>query len=242
MSIAEKLKTIAENEQRVFDAGKQTEYDTFWDNYQNLGYKGVKDSIGMRSDYRYAFANQGWRDSIYDPKYSIKVGGNCEGMYQLTGITKKVVVNMSGCTSARTMFYYARVKELGELDLGNCKNTQYLLSNATSLVSIDKIKCSEATTWHDSTFEQCGALTHVIFNGEIAKNSLNLKDSTGLDKESIVSVINCLSAATTDLGITLSEAAVKKAFETAVGANDGDTSAEWITIRDTKTNWTISLS
>ena len=37
MSIAEKLVTVAENEQKVYDAGKQAEYDAFWDNYQVYG-------------------------------------------------------------------------------------------------------------------------------------------------------------------------------------------------------------
>ena len=34
MSIAEKLTTIAENEQKVYDAGQKSEYDRFWDSYR----------------------------------------------------------------------------------------------------------------------------------------------------------------------------------------------------------------
>mgnify|MGYP003296383754 CR=1 FL=1 len=36
MSISDKLQTIAENEQRVFDAGKKTQYDEFWDALQKM--------------------------------------------------------------------------------------------------------------------------------------------------------------------------------------------------------------
>ena len=46
MSIADKLTTIAENEQKVFDAGKQAEYDEFWDSFQ---------SKGTRKDCQYLF-------------------------------------------------------------------------------------------------------------------------------------------------------------------------------------------
>ena len=35
MSIADKLTTIAENEQKVYDAGAKSEHDKFWDSYQN---------------------------------------------------------------------------------------------------------------------------------------------------------------------------------------------------------------
>ena len=39
MSVADKLTTIVENEQKVYDAGKQAAYDWFWDRYQLDGVK-----------------------------------------------------------------------------------------------------------------------------------------------------------------------------------------------------------
>ena len=86
MTIAEKLTQIAENEQKVYDAGyakgkaeggssyeqgvadgKQAEYDAFWDKFQNYG---------NRRNYYYAFAwqqvaNEGWASDAYNPKYPI---------------------------------------------------------------------------------------------------------------------------------------------------------------------------
>ena len=50
MSIAEKLELIAENEQKVFDAGKKSEYDEFWDNYQK------KSDGSARTSYIQGFA------------------------------------------------------------------------------------------------------------------------------------------------------------------------------------------
>lgn len=242
MTIEDKLTAIANNVPLVYDAGFEAGkkvsgdswYDTFWDKCQNLGLSGNAGDVGLRDDWRYAFANQGWRDGNYDPKYLIRIKGNCEGMYQLTGITKKVTVNMDECTSARTMFYYANVTEIGEMNLSLVTNTQYLCSNATKLTSIEKIISSAETKWNSTTFEQCKALTHVIFEGVIAQNGLNLKDSTGLDKDSITSIINCLSTATTDLTVTLSLDAVNNAFE---GGRDG---TEWQELIATKSNWTIA--
>ena len=37
MSIAEKLTAIAENVPKVYEAGQKSEYDRFWDAYQNNG-------------------------------------------------------------------------------------------------------------------------------------------------------------------------------------------------------------
>ena len=76
MSIAEKLITIAENEQRVYEKGKQTEYDRFWDNYQ---------SNGSRVSYNSGFRGKGWNSEIYKPKYPI-LSTDCECLF--SSITK----------------------------------------------------------------------------------------------------------------------------------------------------------
>ena len=147
------------------------------------------------------------------------------------------------------MFYGAYIAEIGEIDMSKVTsgtNSQYTFAQLSisnsKLVKIDKIISSASTVFHSTTFQNCAALTHVIFEGVIATNGLNLKDSPNLDKDSITSVINCLSTDTTSLSFTLSLNAVNKAFETSEGANDGSTSVDWVALRDSKTNWTISLS
>lgn len=62
MSIADKLTTIAENVPKVYEAGKQSEYDTFWDAFQ---------SNGRKVAYLDTFAGTGWTDAIFNPKYPI---------------------------------------------------------------------------------------------------------------------------------------------------------------------------
>ena len=94
MSIAEKLQTIAENEQRVYDAGyakgqaeggdttaaydegfeagKKAEYDAFWDAYQQKG---------NRSNYSYAFSGSGWTTNNFKPKYDVIIKNTARRMF-----------------------------------------------------------------------------------------------------------------------------------------------------------------
>ena len=78
MSIADKLTTIAENQQRVYNSGYDMGYQDgfvdaessggidvynhFWDNYQQNG---------NRRHYDFAFAGQGWTNETFKPKYPI---------------------------------------------------------------------------------------------------------------------------------------------------------------------------
>lgn len=217
MSIAEKLQTIAENEQRVYEAGKahgetvgkKAQYDEFWDNFQNYG---------NRNDYNNAFFGKGWNDISYNPKYPIisKEGNGSNATFSYTLITDtKVPIDISKSTSTD------------------------LFGNAYKLVTIRKLVVSE-TSKHNRSFLNCNALENLTIEGVIG-TAIDLQYSTKLSKASITSVINALSPTASGLTATFSKTAVNKAFETASGANDGTTSTEWLALRGTKSNWTISL-
>ena len=106
-----------------------------------------------------------------------------------------------------------------------------------ALERIQKITAYETATWKN-TFQYCYALTHVIFDGTIGASGLDLQWSTGLDKESITSIINALSDSTSGLSITLSNTAVNNAF---YSEEQDDLRLEWYDLIATKENWTISL-
>ena len=82
MSISDKLITISENQQKVYNAGKKLQYDEFWDNFQDYG---------RRKKYKNAFlnaddidVNTGWNEKTFNPKYDIKpVGITSFAFYQL---------------------------------------------------------------------------------------------------------------------------------------------------------------
>lgn len=99
MSIADKLTTIAENEEKVFDAGKTAEYDTFWDSFQQNGNK---------SSYWGAFAY--WNDDIYKPKYTIRISGGTNYMFYNSNITDTGDIYVNGAT-LHTILHYSPVRK-----------------------------------------------------------------------------------------------------------------------------------
>lgn len=212
MSIADKLQTILENEQKVFDAGKKAEYDRFWDTYQQNG---------NRAYYVYAFGGEGWNDDTYKPKYPINApfANTLNYTYIYSAITNTVVPISIGGLVTRLSHTF-----------GYC----------TNLKTIPEITITENTAFGDC-FTECKNLENITFKGTIGQNGLNLQWSTKLTRNSIVNIISVLSSSTSGLTITLSKPAVNKAFETATGANNGSTSSQWATLIATKSNWTISL-
>lgn len=101
MTREEKVLQLKQDFDEVYDAGKQAEYDAFWDTYQRNG-------IGL--SYLYMFSGGGWRDAIYNPKYPIKILYNCNYMYFNSNITNtKVSIDISGLTS-NLMYMFASSK------------------------------------------------------------------------------------------------------------------------------------
>ena len=64
MSIAEQITELKQDFDDVYEAGKKSQYDEFWDVYQ---------TNGRRTDYKYAFAGIGWTAANFYPKYDIMI-------------------------------------------------------------------------------------------------------------------------------------------------------------------------
>ncbi len=248
MSIADKLTTIAENQQAVYDAGyaqgqsqggggggydqgfeagKQSQYNTFWDMFQQNG---------TRTNYRYAFYNTPWDDANFNPKYPLKIVGNAE--YAFVGTTfvwadKVLEVDLSQAASLFWSFRNNQFTRLGKCDLSSATNVNGTFSILPNLVEIEEIVSRADLPW-DGTFYMCQNLESITFSGVIGSNGLNFANSTRLNKASIASIINALSTTTSGLSITLSKTAVTNAFGST-------TATEWTTLIGTKSNWTISL-
>ena len=100
MSIADKLTAIAENEPRVYEAGKNAEWNAFWDSYQNYG---------QRVQYPNAFYI--WDDVCFKPKYPIRFGtavsSNDTFSYSsITGIPVDIIVEEG--FNLNPAFYYCQ--------------------------------------------------------------------------------------------------------------------------------------
>lgn len=218
--IATKLTTIAENQQKVYDAGhekgvtdgKQAEYDIMWDQLQ---------AKGAAMNYFWMFAYGRFSNATYNPKYDIRcseatVAG--QNVFYSSDITDTKVAIYANKINITGMFYWWR-----------------------DGVTIRKLVVHESTTYN-SAFTDCISLVNLTMEGTIGQSGFDVRSSTKLSKASIESVISVLSATTSGLYITFSKVAVDKAFETSEGAADGSTSDEWTALIATKPNWTINLA
>lgn len=172
------------------------------------------------ASWAYAFYGSMWSDKNYNPPKTIKPtsGTSATAMYQTSTITDtKVPLDLSGTSSINYIFYNAKY-------LKTIRDITFPTSGTTS-----------------SAFTGCSALENMTVNGSI-QISLVFSSCTLLNKASIESIINALTTTTSGLTVTLSKAAVNKAFETAEGLGDGSTSAAWKNLIATKSNWTISLA
>lgn len=129
-------------------------------------------------------------------------------------------VNTSGATTVNNMFNSSGIEEIEQ---------PFNFSNI------------EAGSPHLNAFYGANSLREFRVSSETMKCT-NTITSPYLSADSIRSIVGGLNSEVTGQTLTIPRNAVKKAFETSEGANDGDTSAEWLALKDTKPNWTITLS
>lgn len=198
----------------------------------------------------YLFAGKGWNNDTFYIKGTIRPK-RANYMFAMSGIKgdladmcekRGTIIDLSNCTMCANLYANANaITRIGIIDISKATSCGNLVINCSALVTIDKL-ISSATTKHEYyNFQNCGALKNLTVEGVIGKNDFNVQWCTKLTKASLTSIVNCLSADTSGLSVTLSLTAVKKAFETSSGANDGNTSEEWLNLIATKTNWTIKL-
>lgn len=186
MTIADKLKTIANNELQVYLAGKKSEYDSFWDNFQQNG---------NRTDYSYAFMTEGWNDTNFKPKYPLKTTNPSQMFFQCGMVDAKLECDFSICTMyTYWVFRFCKAKHIGVVDFSNSVRGDYLggcFAFMTNCTDIDELILSEKYEFFN-TFANSPKLTNVKFSGVIGKNGLNLSPCPQLTHDSLMSVINCL--------------------------------------------------
>lgn len=220
MSIAEKITRAKADLDEVYAAGKQAEYDAFWDDFQKNG---------ERRNYHYAFFSRWnlgcWSDKTFKPKYPII----CDGGEQATDTCRNMLYGNYGITKIEQRIVIRNTPLWATFD-------DILYLQAIHDLTIENI--TEA--WNP--FRGCENLVSLNIKGEIAVNGFSWAQSTRLDHDSIVKIIGILSTTTTGLSVTLSKTAVNNAFATSEGAADGSTSAEWLALVATRSNWTISLA
>ena len=269
MTIAEKLTQIAENEPKVFEAGyekgkaeggytegfnagKQLEYDAFWDAYQQNG---------TQKNYLGAFSGKGWKAETFKPKYPITTtDGAINGtqMFFHHGVSSydfvkhckenNIVIDFSCFNYLTSCFAYSAITTLGDIDFKSVTTAigtygwNGAFTGCQSLHTIRKLVFYETNPeFHTGMFTNCSNLENITIDGVIAKNGLNLQWSTKLSKASYESIRDHTTVMV-PISITFSLKGVNKTYETSEGANDGSTSDEWVNLWKSMGNVTIALA
>lgn len=237
MSIADKLTTIAENEQKVYDAGRELGQGNVWDMVLNFD---------KRRTFTRGFAN--WSGVDFKPTRPI-VAKKCDYMFNYfangdenTVDLREIDLDTSLSTTFAYMNNFSKISAFGTIDTTSSSSVESVFYNATYLHTVEKFILKEdgSQTAGAGVFLSCKELVDIEIQGKWGK-SVSAGGSTKLSKNSIYSFVNALLETATGQTLTLSKAAVNKAFETSEGANDGSTSDEWNTLIATKPNWTIAL-
>ena len=200
MTIAEKLQTIAENEQKVFEAGKKSEYDKFWDSYQNFGNR----TIGEH------FASEAWNDITFKPKYSMGGGGSANSMFRNSKITdlqailehQGVTFDFSACGSFANMLQNSTITHIGEINTVSASALTNIFYGATKLVTVDLLKIKSGSQTFSGAFQNCTSLSNITIEGIIGK-SMDIHWSTKLSRNSILSILQACKISVSSITITL---------------------------------------
>lgn len=166
---------------QVYNKGKQSEYDRFWDALQ----ENDADDI----DYNYKFYY--WRNGeAYNPKYTIHTNKSSCNMtfYGAVGITDTMVdIDVSqGPTKINNMFQWA-----------------------TKLHTVRKLIVSENITSYALTFHNCDLLKNIEIEGVIASD-IAFPNSPYLTEKSLKSITDALKPTTTAKTLTLHSTAKAK--------------------------------
>ena len=193
MSIAEKLTAIAENEQKVFDAGKKAEHIEFWRTVQGNG---------SQENYPMFFASAFNERNFYPVfDFNVKNGMYMFRTFLFTGDLDQrlkdcgVVLNTENITNANGMFSGAyKIAKLPHIVLTSPIILSLTFYDMTGLKSLEVTFGKE--TGYSGIFGGCKALENLLVHGTIGQNGFHVSESTKLTHDSLMSILNCLEAKT----------------------------------------------
>jgi hypothetical protein len=190
MTTTEKLQTIAENEQKVYEAGKEAEYERFWETYLANIYDGM-----------YAFSGWGWRDETFNPpRGTVFRPTYAHSMFSHTKITdfvklcdeKGIIIDFSKSATMTQTFYTpnnGQILRIGVVDTTSSASLAQTFRGQGKLHTIVLLKLKEdGSQGFNTTFTGCKALVHLEIEGTIGQNGFDVSASSLLDYESLTSI------------------------------------------------------
>lgn len=237
VSIAEMLTVIAQNEQKVYDAGFAKGASADYEDGQNAAMSEFWDTFqrnGTRTDYRFAFA-YGFDDTNFKPKYDM-IPSLCERMFascRVTDVTAAleragVVLDTSNSTNIIYMFASSYCKRVPPISAESTTSVAGAFG-WSYIETIDKlILKTDGTNTFGSTFNGALSLVNITIEGVIGQN-INFEACKTLSADSIRSIIEHLSDTASGKTLTLSKTAVGNAdfsrsatiYATVNGATNG---------------------
>jgi len=184
MNIAEKLTAIAENGQKVYEAGKTAEYERFWDNFFST-------FTGQNG-----FSGTGWNNETFKPDRVIKPLTANMLFYQskIEGdLTEMATIDFSIADSFSNCFANSSFTKIGVIDTRNATNLTQAFASST-LVTIEELILSDEPKQQANiyTFNTTRNLENIKISGKIAVGEWNFSYSTKLTNDSLMSIINAL--------------------------------------------------
>ena len=202
MNTAEKLTSIAENQEKVYEKGREDFLDALWENLQYSGKRTYYREAFCHKDQSLMYSWKVWTDEFFAPKYDFKITDAYRmfqnaGIRDLKGCLSKhgVKIDLSGCKTSQSVdmtFYYSMIESLPEVDVSNVpgKLTETICWNGR-LKKVDKVILSpEGNQTFYNAFSYNGQLTDISFEGKFG-HSVNFNE-TPLNVASMKSVISCL--------------------------------------------------
>ena len=228
---------MANGVNEVYEAGKKSEYDMFWDTYQNKG--------NAQGRHGRMFFGEQWNNQTFNPKYDIKLVDSGAGIgtfyrSEIRNIHEKLLekglalVIGVNCKNLTEMFSLCSTKEIPPIETGHCTTFTNCAKCDTrnTLVTIHKINFTSATSL-SGAFSKCGALKNITVEGTIPI-SISFSDSP-LTVESIKNIITHLKdySGTTNAGtytLTLKDSCkTEMAEQGAIEELGGKTYDQYIT-------------
>ncbi len=185
------LDDMATDIPKVYEAGKKSQYDEFWDNYQDKG---------KLKNHNHAFRGEGWNDITYDPKYDMQPS-TATGMFASSKISDiykggRINIDFSKTTQFGTLFYgmqnLVRLKEISTVSASSCNQ---LFDYDTNLEEIEKlILKDDGSQVVTNMFGWCTALQKIKIEGCFGKD-ISFSHSSKLTYESLMGeqgIVNAL--------------------------------------------------
>ena len=190
MSIAEKLTKLAENEQKVYDAGKEKRTREFWERVTGYGQR--------RNFSRFLRNTDMTGETLPEDLFTIENAGAMFYNYYGTALPEgvdlaNIITTNTGNDSAISNFvgYSPNLEEVYDINIpGEIVDYFCTFQQCTSLRKIEKIRSSKNTSF-TSTFGGAINLEEITFEGVIGKN-INVSACSKLNKATLLNIIDCL--------------------------------------------------